>query len=73
MNNVMLNNMMPDVHITCVTSFTSPQDYTIIKRLLQNMLKKNPDERASLSEILQDRELREALENPMGSHWSDML
>ena len=30
------------------------------------MLKKNAQERASLSEILQDTELRKALENPMG-------
>ena len=29
------------------------------------MLKRNPEERATLSEILQDSELRKALENPL--------
>ncbi len=36
------------------------------------MLKKNPEERVSLSEVLQDTTLREALENPLGGHWSDI-
>ena len=67
-----------NIHVYCALGNIrvlgySLQDYIIIKRLLRSMLKKNPEERASLSEILQDRELREALENPMGSHWSDML
>lgn len=50
-----------------------PEDYKITKRLLHSMLKKNPEERSSLSEILQDTELRTALENPLGGHWSDIL
>ena len=62
---------MIHVHVYFTPAYM--QDYVITKRLLRNMLKKNPDERATLSEVLQDRELRETLENPMGSHWSDML
>ncbi|XP_064405807.1 probable serine/threonine-protein kinase nek2 [Halichondria panicea] len=49
-----------------------PQGYVLTKRLLHSMLKKNPEERVSLSEVLQDTTLREALENPLGGHWSDI-
>ena len=41
------------------------QEYELTKRLLRWMLKRNPEERATLSEILQDSELRKALENPL--------
>ena len=36
-----------------------------MRRLLHMMLKKNPKERASLSDILQDTELNAALQNPL--------
>ena len=41
------------------------QEYELTKRLLRWMLRRNPEERATLSEILQDSELRKALENPL--------
>ncbi len=52
--------------------FSHSQSYVLTKRLLHSMLKKNPEERVSLSEVLQDTTLREALENPLGGHWSDI-
>ncbi len=36
------------------------------------MLQKNPEDRVSLSQVLQDSELRTALENPLDGHWSDI-
>ena len=48
------------------------QEYVLTKRLLHGMLKKNPEERVSLSDILQDTDLRRTLENPVGGHWSDI-
>ena len=36
-----------------------------MRRLLHAMLKKSARDRAALSDILQDREMREALENPL--------
>lgn len=49
-----------------------PQEYTVVRRLLHMMLKKNMAERASLSDILQDTELNTALQNPLDGHWSDI-
>lgn len=37
----------------------------MVRRLLHLMLKKNPAERASLSDVLQDTELTTALQNPL--------
>ena len=43
-----------------------PQEYVLTKKLLRLMLKRNAQQRISLSEVLQSAELRTALENPMG-------
>ena len=45
----------------------------LIKRLLRGMLKKNAEERITLSDVLQDRELTERLSNPLDGHWSDVV
>ena len=40
------------------------QEYSVVRRLLPLMLNKNPRERATVSEILQDTELRASQQNP---------
>lgn len=49
------------------------QDYLLTKRMLRGMLVNDPDQRLSLSTILQDTELRKMLENPSSGHWSDIM
>lgn len=49
-----------------------PADYVLTKQILHQMLKKAPAERMSLSELLQNRDLRARLENPIDGHWSDI-
>ena len=41
------------------------QEYGIVRRLLHLMLKRNPEERANLSDILQDSDFISALQNPL--------
>lgn len=55
--------------------FFHTQNFSLTKQLLKRMLVNNTEQRISLLEILQDRELQERLENPLHSHWcdSDML
>jgi len=49
------------------------QEYELTKKLLRRMLKRNPEERSTLSEILQDSELRKALENPLDGTMMQLL
>lgn len=57
--------MLPSPTWAQLYNYTLTQEYVLTKRLLRWMLKRNPEERATLSEILQDSELRKALENPL--------
>lgn len=50
-----------------------PSEYSISRKLLHQMLVKSAAHRISLSQVLQDTELRKSLENPVDGHWSDML
>ena len=52
---------------------TPLQEYVLTKRFLRGMLKKDAEQRLSLSEILEDSELRHCLQNPTDGHWSDIL
>ncbi len=45
----------------------------LTKRLLHGMLKRRAEDRMTLSDVLQDRELTERLANPRDGHWSDVL
>ncbi|XP_011404382.2 PREDICTED: myosin light chain kinase A-like [Amphimedon queenslandica] len=67
------SNSINEKDITQLIDTDIPKDYTVVKKLLHKMLVRTPQERATLSDVLHDTDLKKCLENPTDGHWSDLL